>query len=108
MTSRGFNLPEFPPRLPPFLESYQRQRVQDYPGHAREQAVRNGILAHQKADQARVLLDEIHDLIKGMGTQYASGKGTETARDYSARAISAVGQMALALSDDISKLRAGR
>ena len=108
MASRGFNLPEFPPRLPPFLREYQSYAPRDYEAYGREQSIQNARDAMRKTKEAYTLLEEIHDLVKGMGVQYTQGKAPSTARDYSAAAISAVGGLNRTLEEEISRRRAGR
>ena len=107
MTSRGFNLPElpeFPPRLPPFLEQYQRQSRQDYPAARREQELQALQDAHQRTKKLYQDYQEIHDLIKAAGIQY-TGRST---RDSSAAAASAIANMLNGLQNDIRQRREQR
>ena len=108
MSTRGFNLPEFPPRLPPFLRQREIYAPRDYKGIEREQSLQAAREARRKGSEAYELLEEIHDLIKRMGVQYAGGEGRSTARDYSAAAISALGGLNRTLEEEMSSRRAER
>ena len=108
MTSRGFNLPElpeFPPRLPPFLGQYQQQARRAYGPGVREKVIQLGQSAISKTEQAYKLVEEVHDLVKGMGISYEAG---HSARDYSAGAIHQLGDLRNALQEQVRRNRAER